>query len=287
MKISVLTLVRGRREQYAALRAGLRRQDQAPHELVVAYMQTAAHSGLDEVPYPVRSTFVDGDDLPLAAARNEAATTARGEGLIFLDVDCIPSRSLIASYRKALTEIDGCFMSEVLYLGPGDNVVHADTPALVDRQLDLRGHRHPARPPSLVGERWRREPDATQLWGLAFGMRRSTYLRVGGMDPGFKGYGGEETDFAMRLSRTPISTFWLNHARCYHQYHSMHSPPLQHFFGIIANARRFRSRWGDWCMTHWLDLFERAGLIRRSRGKIDVLRAPSAAEVDASRVPSS
>ncbi|PZO77893.1 MAG: sugar transferase [Sphingomonas hengshuiensis] len=269
--MSVCTLVRGRTAQLATLLSGLAGQRRAPDELVIAYMQDAAPAGLPDPGVPVRAIFVPGDPMPLAEARNAAAAAARGDRLIFLDVDCVPSPRLVERYAQALDHAPAVYLGEVRYLPPGPF-----DPA--------RGVRHPARP-ALADDEIRPVSDHGELWGLSFALPRSAWDAAGGMDTGYVGYGAEETDFAWRLAAAGIPMAWVGGAMAYHQHHAVHIPPLHQFGAILRNATRFRARWGRWCMDYWLGQFADMHLIRWSPDTeaIELLREPTAAEVAASR----
>ena len=277
-RVSVLTIVRGRAGHLARLVDGLRGQLLPPDELVVAYMQPEAHPMPEGLPFEVREVFCRGEPMPLAAARNAAAAAATGDGLVFLDVDCVPSPSLVMAYWAALREAEGCFMGEVFYLpeGAADGADAA--------RLDALGTRHPSKPvPPETGHV--PEPDYGELWGLSFALPAATFRRAGGLDERFVGYGAEETDFARTLEARGVPLYRLGGARAYHQHHAVHVPPLHHFADIVRNAGLFRAKWGDWPMGYWLGQFERDGLIERRDDRIDVLREPTRAEVEASRAP--
>lgn len=276
---SVLTLVRGRDEHLRNLMRGLARQTLPPAELVIAWMQPEAAPGLPDPGCPVRHLHVSGEPMPLAAARNRAAEAAAAERLIFLDVDCIPGPGLVAAYAGA--DSDGLLLGEVLYLP--DGAVGAD---LDFARLDRLGRVHPAKP-AIPQVGLRPEPEATQLWGLSFALPAAAYRGIGGMDEGFVGYGGEETDLAVRLAAAGVPTHWLAGARAYHQHHPVHVPPLQHFEPILRNAARFHARHGHWCMEYWLGQFRDAGLIawEADAPAIRRLRAPRPAEIAAARQP--
>ncbi|SFL97570.1 Glycosyltransferase, GT2 family [Methylorubrum salsuginis] len=277
LRASVLTLVRGRADRLRHLMHGLSRQSVPPRELVIAWMQPERAPDLPDPGCPVRHCHVPGEPMPLAAARNRAAEAASSDLLVFLDVDCIPSPGLVAAYTEAARTERGLFLGEVLYLPPG--VTH---PA----DLDRLGRVHPARPP-LPTAGLRREPDAGQLWGLSFALPAEAWRAVGGMDEGYVGYGGEETDLAARLAETGLPTFWVAGARAYHQHHPVHVPPLQHFSAILANAARFHARHGRWCMTYWLGQFRAAGLIAwdETAPAIRLLRHPELPEIAAALRP--
>ena len=279
--VSLCTIVRGRADHLANLMKGVAAQDQPPDELVVAYMQDAPHADLPDPGCPVRTCFVPGDPMPLAAARNRAADEARGNILLFLDVDCVPSSGFVRRYAQACAAQERAFLCEILYLPGGLDIGAPDYP-----QLDAAGERHPAKP-RLDGVDWRDEPDHGELWGLAFGMKKALWDRAGGMDERYAGYGAEETDFAMRLKRAGVPLGWLGGARAYHQHHAVHVPPLQHFDHIVRNARLFRGNWGRWCMDYWLGQFADAGLIAMDEDTIAVRRRPTDDEIAATRQPAS
>lgn len=280
--VSVLTLVRGRADRLRNLMAGLARQSVRPGELVIAWMQPDRAPDLPDPGCPVRHCHVAGEPLPLAAARNRAAEAAAGELLIFLDVDCIPSPTVVEAYRRAAGETDGLFLGEVLYLPTGLSPDAATDEAALARL----GRTHPARP-SVPPEGLHREADPGQLWGLSFALPARSWRAVGGMDEAYRGYGGEETDLAARLAASGLPTYWVGGARAYHQHHPVHVPPLQHFDSILANAARFRHTHGRWCMTYWLDQFRAAGLIdwADDAPAIRVLRRPAAPEIAAALKP--
>lgn len=278
--ISVLTLVRGRQGHLDHLIAGLRTQTRPPDELVVAYMQDEAPRVPDDAPFLVRSIRVEGDALPLARARNRAAAEASGEIFAFLDVDCIPDPHFVQRADEAIAEeLGGVYLPEVRYLP-----AHTEGWLAPDRDepdfdaLDTHGERHPAKP-DLSGCAVRPIADFGELWGLAFVLSAENWRKARGMDEDYVGYGAEETDFGRRLDSAGAKLFWLGGTICYHQHHTVHKPPLQHFESIVRNARLFRQRWGEWCMDYWLDDFARRGLIARNDDGIEVLRTPTPGEI--------
>lgn len=285
MSLSVLTLVRGRRTHLVNLIAGLNESTQPPDELVIAYMQDAPHAGLPRTAFPVRTVMVPGEPMPLAAARNRAAEAARGETLVFLDVDCIPSPTLIARYAE--TAGQGVRLGEVLYLPAGavDRRIEDAAQHVIDiARLDRLGVRHPAKP-EIAPHEIRPTPNHGELWGLSFALSAADWRAAGGMDERYVGYGAEETDFAARLERAGVPMAWVGGARAWHQHHAVHVPPYQHFDAILRNAALFRATWGRWCMDYWLGQFAERGMIRIDDDAITVLRHPDADEIAASRMP--
>ena len=281
MKISVLTLVRHRERHLRFLLEGLASQNSSPVELVVAWMQDNRPSDLPELPFPVRHLHVAGSELPLAEARNRAAEAATGDLLVFLDVDCIPSPGLLKAYVQAAEQTRGLFLGEVLYLPGG-----ALDQGLDFAQLDRVGLPHPSKP-AIPVRGLKAELDHGQLWGLSFALHREIYTAIGGMDVEFTGYGGEETDFAVRLAEAGVMFFWVAGARAYHQHHSVHVPPLNHFASIIRNARLFHKRHGRWCMDYWLGQMTEAGFIDWSPDRVELalIRCPTLSDIEAARQP--
>ncbi len=237
-------------------------------------MQPAPYRDLPRAPFAIRQVRVPGDSLPLAAARNAAATAAQGDGLIFLDTDCIPGPTLVATYAGAMGT-DRCLMGETRYLGQDDAHGRPDFAALW-----RASHRHPARDFPQVSTRL---SDPLEFWSLSFAMTAATFRTLGGFDTRFIGYGGEDTDFARRMEQHDVALIWTPDARAVHQWHRVQKPPIAHFDDIIRNARLFHRLHGCWCMEYWLDQFEGLGLIRRTSLAIEVLRPPTSAEADAAR----
>lgn len=262
MDVTVCTLTRDRTSHLVNQVEGLLHSTVHPRAHVVAVM-----GGDDPRPHvpstPWETRFVDvgsaSGTLPLAAARNAAVRAADTPGVVLLDVDCIPSSSLVASYGGALERFDGILMGGVRYLPP---VAYVGMPR-EDRELHARSERHPVRPdppPAGVFER----TDAYELfWSLSFAVRRRTMLdRLGGFDEGYGGYGAEDTDLAFRAREMGVPLAWLGGAWAYHQHHDTYDPPVQHVASIVGNARRFRAVWGRWPMEGWLTRFSHIGLVR-------------------------
>ncbi len=270
--VSVLTLAGGRPMHLHNMVLGLTRQHHLPVELIVAVMQDRPYT-LPPAPFPIRQLMVAGDPLPLAAARNEAARAAGGGTLVFLDMDCIPTPTLIGDYRDALAGLDGVLMGEVLYL-PED----VATPGWsIDRFADVAVRHADRRGPPT--DSWERCDDYRSFWSLNFAIRRSTFLATGGFDERYVGYGGEDTDFAKMLNERGVPIAWMKGGLAYHQHHPHHMPPVHHFDSVVRNAQLFEAKWGYRTMGHWLYAFRLMGLIDDRPGTpITILRRPDAAD---------
>jgi len=104
--LSVLTLVKYRTLHLLRQIEGLRRGISQPDELIIVNMGKDPLD-LPDVAFPIKMIELPSFGLPLAQARNLAATHARYEKLLFLDVDCIPMRSLLTEVTKCLDGFDG------------------------------------------------------------------------------------------------------------------------------------------------------------------------------------
>ncbi|TWT66133.1 glycosyltransferase family 2 protein [Allorhodopirellula solitaria] len=228
--------------------------------------------------FPVRTARVDGNgtSLPLAEARNRAAEFSRSESIVFLDVDCIPSASMIDRFQSALRDDDRLWMGSARYL-PANAT---DGQWKMD-DLSLLARPHPLQPDLDEGERQPSE-HYEMFWSLCFAIRKSTFQQIGGFDGSFDGYGGEDTDFAFAARHAGVSFGFLG-AVAYHQHHKVCKPPLNHFDAIVRNAMQFREKWGVWPMESWLNAFARMGLLQFDirDDTLSILRKPLSEEIDA------
>jgi GT2 family glycosyltransferase len=139
---------------------------------------------------PPRVRLLRADGLGVARARNAGALEARGENLVFLDAHM----KLPRGWWEPVVELLSI---------PG---VGAAQPCITDVH-------NPG--PGGFGERFR-GPDLTLEWlprksdspysipvlcGCCFAVRRSLFLKVGGLDGGMIGWGSEDCEFSLRLWR--------------------------------------------------------------------------------------
>jgi GT2 family glycosyltransferase len=259
--VSVLVPARDRAEHLANLVAGLGRAEGAPSfELLVGWM-----GGEDPRPaleraqgFGAREIEIEGDELPLARARNELANAASGSVLVFLDVDCVPSAGLLAAYAKALAEHDALAIGEARYLPRGFRADGAD-----ERSLRRAARVHPERGGLFPGPGEVRVGGEHELfWSLNFAARRETFReRIGGFDEGYRGYGIEDTDFAMRAARAAVPLAWVGGAPAFHQHHPPTRLRPEGVPALVENVRRYRESWGEWPAKGWLEELAAAGMI--------------------------
>ena len=279
MPLSVLTLVRNRTALLHSLLAAMAHDP--PHDVVVAVCGgDDPRRGAPETPFPVTVLDVDATDrIPYSTARNACARAAGTDRLLFLDADCVPLPGALDAFDRALAAEDALAIGDVLYLPPGADVDPARAGAL--RGV---GRPHPARPrPPAAG--WERSDRYDLVWGLSVGVRRSTFERLGGFDEAYGGYAGEDTDFAHAAQQAGVPLVVVAGADVAHRHHDVFEPPLQQMAATLANAQRFRDKWGWWPMDGWLRGFRELGLIEWTpdAARACVVREPTPAEVEAAR----
>ncbi|MBE9584231.1 hypothetical protein IM792_07220 [Mucilaginibacter sp. JRF] len=263
--ISVVVIVRERYEALCRTMQGLAVGPMLPNELIIVHMNQAAYS-LPNMPFPVRQISVySNTNLPLAASRNAGIAIARHNRVVFLDVDCIPAMEMLMIYDQQW-EDDQLLSGQVRYLsaGFGKNLI---TP----ENLMAHSITDPIRS-GLVNIPYE------LFWSLNFGCSKVLFTRIGGFDKRFKGYGGEDTDFAFEARKNNVQIKNVP-AIAYHQYHSSYSPPLNHLSDIITNANLFYSKWQIWPMDGWLMKFKEAGLIYWENNLLKLLRTPDESEL--------
>jgi N-acetylglucosaminyl-diphospho-decaprenol L-rhamnosyltransferase len=259
--IAVVTIVAGRREHLAHQLLGLRRQSRLADHLVIVRMDQLDVEVKGDPAGRVTVVDLPADPahtgrLPLAAARNRGIAASGAETVVMLDVDCIPGADLVASYQRAARSVDGLIAGTLRYLGP-DGVTG---PGWTESGLWENSRPHPARPQVASGGLVR--DDRHELaWTTSLALRRESFDRVGGFDERFTGYGGEDTDFAVRAAAAGVGVWWSGDAVAYHQYHATQSPPVQHLDDIIRNASLFEQLHGWFPMRGWLDAFAERELI--------------------------
>ena len=281
MSLSVLTLVRNRTAYLHGLLEALAGAPDPPAELVVAVCGGEdPRPGAPATPFPVRFLDVEsGERIAYSPARNACARAASTDRLLFLDADCVPLPGALAAFDAALEAEDAIAIGEVLYLPPDAALDPADVAASA-----AVGRPHPARP-SPPAEGLEASDRYDLVWGLCIGVRRDTFLRLGGFDEDYGGYAGEDTDFAEAARRAGVPLVVVAGATVAHRHHDVFEPPVQQFAATVANAQRFRDKWGWWPMSGWLEGFVDLGLVEWSPDaeRARVVREPTAAEVEAAR----
>jgi GT2 family glycosyltransferase len=266
--ISVLTIAHHRDAALSNLLKGLERATVLPAEVVVIFMNQDIPN-LPQMAFPITAFKIERPGyLPLAAARNLAASKASNEQLVFLDVDCIPGPDFLKNYIISFDEEDLLWTGPVRYLEKD-----ASTQIGIFDKLEQLSTTDKLRDMAI--------PISYELfWSLNFGCSKRVFRLIGGFDEAFEGYGGEDTDFAFSARKSRVKISWVN-AVTYHQYHSSYNPPLNHLVDIVSNALKFKQKWDVWPMSGWLTKFKNMDLIDWGDKILTVKREPSASELAA------
>ena len=264
MTTAVITVAHGRHDHLLAQRRALAECLPGPADhVVVAIDDENIASLVSEGPQPARVLSQDREPggLPLARARNRGAQQALHLGhdlLVFLDVDCLPGRGLLAAYADAVRQHpDALLCGPVAYLPPA--------PPGGYTAADLtKAEPHPARPAPTAGQVVLDPHGHDLFWSLSFAVTAATWSVIGGFDEAYVGYGAEDTDFGRRAANRGVPIGWVGGALAFHQHHPVSSPPVEHLDDVLRNGRLFRERWGSWPMQGWLDAFKSDGLIEQT-----------------------
>lgn len=267
MKISLLTIVRGRQAAIMNMIEGLKMGWQLPDEMVIVHMNEDIF-GINESAFPILEYSLHVDhQLPLAEARNYAASLAHCDHLIFLDADCIPDQQFVQQYDLAFQQNAELISGRVQYLNQAAMLM----PDLLFRMQESSY-------PDPVRANIDQYPYAL-FWSLNFGCSKSIFNKIGRFDETFKGYGGEDTDFGFSARQQNVAFYTIN-AMAYHQYHPSYDPPLNHLEAIVNNANQFYKKWGIWPMEGWIKKFKNMGFIDVSDQEIAITRLPTSNDLE-------
>lgn len=270
MRTALITIVHGRHDHLRRQREWIAALAPQPAMHVVVSMGDPAVEEILTERSSCPTLFVrlaPTEELPLARARNLGASEAIAAGadaLVLLDVDCLPEPSIVGDYldafaRLAHVDAPSVVCGRVRYVPSG--VAAADHRP--DRLNELAPDHHLRMVPA--GGALARG-DVRLLWSLNLGLTARDWVRIGGFDEDYVGYGGEDTDFGQRLAAAGGDMWWTSTAGAFHQYHPVSRPPVQHVEAIVRNANLFASRWGFEPMSGWLEEFRERGLAEPTTG---------------------
>ena len=272
--ISICTIYAKRRLHLQNLVKGLIQSSIYPDELIVVCMNDRLPD-LPKTPFKIVTATINTDDgtLPLAAARNKAAYMAKGDKLIFLDVDCISDRDLISNFNYHLNREDALYSGSVRYLR--QDWQRDWTFESLKKQSSF--HKLQGKAPAA---KERISHPYELFWSLNFGICKQTFERLQGFDETYTGYGGEDTDFSFTARSHNLPCYKIA-ALAYHQFHPSYAPPLNHLAEIVNNAELFYQKWQILPMDKWLKQFAELGYIELENNEMTIIKQPTPAEIKA------
>ncbi|WP_340296064.1 glycosyltransferase family 2 protein, partial [Aquipuribacter hungaricus] len=183
-------------------------------EVVVADDGSPVAPVLPPQPYALRLVAQEDDGFRAAAARNLGAAAGTGRVLCFLDGDTVPEPGYLAA---VLAETDATAAADLAAPGGTGEVLvvgrrrHADLAGWTPARLSAWFAGTGGAPEELEEPRWlvdgfrwtddlRAADDESYRWVIAavLSMHRSLFERVGGFEPSFRAYGGEDWEIANR-----------------------------------------------------------------------------------------
>jgi len=165
-----------------------------------------------------------------AAATNTAARMAKNEVLVFLDADQICTPELIAVHLGVHEREGDVFVQGLYPLAEGYRSRAASL--LYERSLFV-----------ALAPIERPHPASPYMWSAQVSVRRSTWERVGGFDSAFREYGGEDTDFGLRVAALGVRFLFEPRALSYHlheiSYRSLRNQAFNEGRSIIRLSEKF------------------------------------------------
>lgn len=249
-KYSVIITHHQREKNLSNTLNGLSAQTVLPNEVIIVDMGGGV-GPLNNFPFFVKIVEMDRawKFMPLAAARNLGAEQSINGHLVFLDVDCIPAKDFCEKMLIACSEENALVMGSPRYLLSGKGR-YSGIGTLMEKSIF-----HPSRP---IVKYARAEKCYELFWSLCFSISKEQFIHVGGFDEGYKGYGAEDTDFALKVKKAGVP-FFLSDAMVFHQQHPIYVPPLNHLEAIVKNCNMFYLKWGYWPMVDCLEDFTDMG----------------------------
>lgn len=139
-----------------------------------------------------------------ASACNAAARLAQHEVFVFLDDDQLASPQLLATHVRSQEGrpvlVQGFYPLAPGYAWRGASIVYEGSYL---RSLAPTDRAHPS---------------TAHIWSANISVTRETFQRVGGFDESFREYGGEDTDFGLRVAGLGIPVIFEPEALSYHQH---------------------------------------------------------------------
>ncbi len=138
-----------------------------------------------------------------AAASNAAARLAQNEVLVSLGDDQLASPELLAAHLDVHERHGVVFVQGVYPLAPGSD----------RRGASLMYERSLLRTLAPIESSHSTTP---HIWAANVSCRRESWVKIGGFDENFREYGGEDTDFGLRIAALGVPFIFEPRALSYH-----------------------------------------------------------------------
>ncbi|HKA16209.1 MAG TPA: glycosyltransferase [Myxococcota bacterium] len=154
-----------------------------------------------ELPYRIEWVWQPDDGFRKMRAQNRAALRGYSELLLFLDGDCVPYRSWVATYRR-------CARPGEFLVGGYIFLSEEETLRLTPEAVRAGAHERPLDFPTwwrLHAAEWRNRlyaglrANRPRIRGGNFGVARDLFERVDGFDEALAGYGKEDSELRNRM----------------------------------------------------------------------------------------
>jgi GT2 family glycosyltransferase len=207
LKASICIPSYNRKELLLATLRSLNHQSASPdlYEVIVADdgSSDGTVEALSELHTRYRLSWFTQPNAGPAAASNAAAERAENEVLIFLDADQVCSPKMVAVHLETHEREGNVFVQGLYPLAEGFR--SRAVSLMYERQLL-----------SALEPIDRPHPVSPHMWSAQVSVRRSVWKEVGGFDSSFREYGGEDTDFGLRVAALGVRFLFDPRALSYH-----------------------------------------------------------------------
>lgn len=220
---------------------------------------------LSNPPVPVSApcrTILNEKNLGFAGACNRGAAAATGEFLFFLNNDLVLRPRWLEPMLDALARFPDAGLVGNVQLNAATGAV--DHAGIYFNHQGKPAHRTDL-PPTTRWFGWPAWREVDALTGACFGLRRSTWLQLGGFDEGFRN-GCEDIDLALRASAAGLRHYVALRSVVRHHISASAGRNLRNEENTYRLVRRWRERIQlcaarDWSHQQIVDHADRSGVM--------------------------
>jgi len=225
IEISIIIPVRNQIKTLTMALDSLRHQIKNPRQFEIVISDDGSTDGtgdmLKRLRYPIFFKYLHNNPpLGRSANRNQGAAKSGGATLIFFDGDMVPVREYIDYILDDLSP-------SVVKVGNVKPPVNSFTDRL-DKYLYSRGHHELSDKALNLPGRY--------FTSNNFRIDRELFLKTGGFDTNFIGWGGEDIDFGLSLVESGVSIKYEPAAITYHHHKRTIQSLADDFYSFGANS---------------------------------------------------